>query len=132
MRPIDHLFSQIDSVIRSFRGNVLDFSDKEGQQSKDRLMNVFSGLTAPIIGKTAASDMCFYCFDRLEGRHPEGLQKLGFIAAFLIGEYDDKTMELDAGDWSEIKETLEDISGEINMDTLTELLGELLNRGVLT
>jgi hypothetical protein len=131
MTPIDHLFSQIDSAIRSFRGNPLAFSDREGQQVKDRLMNAFLNLTANVVGKNAASDLSLYCIDQLEGKNPETLQKLGFIAAFLIGEYDDATMQLNADDWNEIKETLEDVSGEINIDTLTELLADLLNRGVL-
>jgi hypothetical protein len=131
MKPIDHLFSQIDSVTRSFRGNTLVFSDREGQQSKDRLIHAFSSLTSPVIGKNAAGDICCYCFDKIEGQALENLQKLGFIAAFLIGEYDNETMKLDADDWNEIKETLDEVSGEINLDTLTELLGNLLDRGVL-
>jgi hypothetical protein len=131
MKPIDHFFSQIDVVVRSFRGNNLIFSDREGQQSQDRLMNAFSSLTAPVIGKTAADDICLYCLNKLEGENPESLQKLGFIAAFLLGEYDENSMNLDSSDWNEIKDTLNDVSGEINLDTLTELLGDLLNRGVL-
>jgi hypothetical protein len=131
MKPIDHFFSQIDSVIRSFRGNNLIFTDREGQQSQDRLMQAFSSLTAPVIGKAATNDICLYCINKLEGEKPETLQKLSFIAAFLLGEYDDKSMNLDTDDWNEIKETLNDVSGEINLDTLTELLGDLLNRGKL-
>jgi hypothetical protein len=88
-------------------------------------------LTAPVIGKDAANDLCVYCFEKLEGQNAENLQKLGFIAAFLLGEYDDASMNLDTDDWNEIKETLNDISGDINLDTLTELLGGLLNRGFL-
>jgi hypothetical protein len=131
MKPIDHLFSQVNSIIRSFRGNILVFSDREGAQAKDRLTSAFSSLTAPIIGKSAANDLCLYCLNKLEGQNPETLEKLGFIAAFLIGEYDDENMKLDTDDWTEIKETLDDVSGEINLDTLTELLGDLLDRGVL-
>jgi hypothetical protein len=131
MKPIDHLFSQIDSVVRSFRGAVLVFSDREGQQTKDRLINAFSSLTAPIVGKTAAGDLCLYCLEKIEGQSLENLQKLGFIAAFLIGEFDDDTMNLEYDDWNEIKETLNDVSGEINLDTLTELLGDLLDRNIL-
>ncbi len=131
MKPIDHFFSQIDSLVRSFRSEALTFQGDDERQLKDRLAASFLSLTAPIIGKTAAGDLCLYCFDKLEGKKPEALEKLGFIAAFLTGEYDDNTMRLDAEDWDEIKETLNDASGEMNMDMLTELLGELLNRGVL-
>jgi hypothetical protein len=131
MKPIDHFFSQIDSVTRSFRGNSLAFSDREGQQLQERLISAFLSLTAPVVGKDAANDMCLYCLEKLEGEKPETLQKLGFIAAFLLGEYDDETMKLDDDDWIEIKETLNDVSGEINLDILTELLGALLDRGVL-
>jgi hypothetical protein len=131
MKPIDHFFSQIDSAIRSFRGNVLVFSDRENQQTQERLINAFTGLTAPIIGKDSANDLGLYCFNKIEGEMPENLQKIGFIAAFLLREFDNDSMKLDTDDWNEIKETLNDISGEINLDTLTELLGDLLDRGAL-
>lgn len=131
MKPIDHFFSQIDAVVRSFRGNLLAFGDNEGQQVQERLRNAFSSLTAPVIGESAARDLCLYCFDTLEDQNPENLQKLGYIAAFLLDEYDNTTMKLGTADWHEIKETLNDVSGEINLNTLTKLLGALLDRGVL-
>ncbi len=131
MRPIDHFFSQIDSAARVFQGKNITFLDREGQQTRDRLINAFSGLAAPVLGKNAASDLCLYCLDRVEGEKPETLQKLGYMAAFLTGEYDDNTMKLDEDDWNEIRETLEDVSGEIDLNTLTELLADLLDRGIL-
>lgn len=131
MRPIDHFFSQIDSASRLFRGGELDFRVAGGQEARDRLMSGFTGLTAPILGKPAASDLCMYCLDSLEGKKPESLQKLGYMAAFFLGEFDDAVMRLDADDWNEIRETLEDVSDEINLDTLTELMADLLERKVL-
>jgi hypothetical protein len=40
-------------------------------------------------------------------------------------------MELDAGEWEAIRDTLEDAAGEMDLKTLTSLMGELLERGKL-
>jgi hypothetical protein len=87
----------------------------------------FSALASPVIGQEAAEDL----FCRSQERHgAEVPQKLGAIAAFLLGEYDDP-MGLEKDDWEDLRETLEEVSGEINLDTLTTLMGELLSRGKL-
>lgn len=131
MHPIDHFFSQIDSSSRTFRGDPIDFGSPSGKETRDRLLGAFTSLAGPVIGKDAASDLCLYCFDRIEGKEPDSLQKLGYMAAFFLGYYDDKTMNLDAEDWDEIRETLEDVSGDIDLNTLTELMAALLERGSL-
>jgi hypothetical protein len=38
-------------------------------------------------------------------------------------------MSLADDDWEDIRETLEEVAGEMNMDTLTALMGDLLSRG---
>ena len=53
------------------------------------------------------------------------------MAAFFLGEYDSPSMPLDQADWQEIRGTLEDVSGEMDLNILTALMGELLSRGVL-
>jgi hypothetical protein len=119
MRPVDHFLSKLDRI----SAVALD-SRTLGSVEKD-----FSALLAPILGATVASDMFNRVLDRAA---PEiALRKLGSMAAFFLGEYDEGAMPLEKEDWEEIQGTLEDVSGEIDLKTLTALMGELLSRGVL-
>jgi hypothetical protein len=119
MRPVDHFLSQLDKLERAV------------QIDEDRLVQDFVSLCAPVTGVPAAEDLCCSLLDRLRNSAPPPLRKLGFAAAFLLGEFDD-TMSLDQEDWEDIRETLEEIAGEMNLETLTTLMGELLSRGKLT
>jgi hypothetical protein len=128
MRPIDHFFSQLS---RFEAGPGLD-----GKQLA-RLSGDFTALVAPLTGARTAGELFDRALGRMEltggpeksgGRRPS-LQKLGAIAAFFTGEFDDETMSLDDDDWEDLRETLEEISGEMDIDVLTALMGELLNRG---
>jgi hypothetical protein len=114
MRPLDYFFS---------------LADREGAFSPDgRLCREFVKLTAPLLGEAHAGDLCFRTGSRLgetAGR------TLGNMAAFLLGEFDDRTMALEEADWDEIRETLEDAAAGIDMNILTGLMGELLSRGSL-
>jgi hypothetical protein len=89
----------------------------------------FVGLIAPVLGASVAADLCNRTLE--SAAVPAGLQKLGGMAAFFLGEYDEETMPLDDDDWQEIREILEDVSGEMDINTLTSLMGELLSRGFL-
>jgi hypothetical protein len=120
---VDHFLSQLDKLERS--AAALDAA------GGDRLVRDFVSLCAPVTGASAAEDLCRSILDRLCGSAPPPLQKLGFAAAFLLGEFDN-TMNLDQDDWEDIRETLEDVSGEMNLETLTALMGELLSRGKLS
>ncbi|GHV57392.1 hypothetical protein AGMMS49579_23210 [Spirochaetia bacterium] len=121
MRPVDHFLSQLEKLERTIPPSAVD---------EDRLVRNFVGLCAPVTGAAAAEDLCRSILDRMRGAVPPPLQKIGFTAAFLLGEFDD-TMNLDQDDWEDIRETLEDIAGEMNLETLTTLMGELLSLGKL-
>jgi hypothetical protein len=108
MRPLDQFFSKLASL--------------ESSPDRSRLEQDFSRLIAPVLGAAAAADI---------GNRTLDPWKLGFMAAFFLGEYDEKTMPLDHDDWHTIRETLEDVSGEMDINTLTALMGDLLSRGVL-
>jgi hypothetical protein len=134
MRPIDHFFSQLErSPFGGHgRGPSLD------SRAADYLSGEFISLTAPVIGAAAAKDIFARSLERIEkaaggaARAPDGgLVKLGCIAAFFLGEYDDHTMKLNKDDWEDIRETLEEVSSEIGMNTLTALMGALLEKGKL-
>ncbi|AEF80603.1 hypothetical protein [Leadbettera azotonutricia] len=120
MQPIDHFNSRLaksESSVRSGQGL--------GKKDADFLEGEFVSLIAPILGKGEAGDLFRRTLERCQG---SSLVKIGAVAAFLLGEKGDDSV-LDAGDWEDIKETLEDLAGEMDLDTLTTLMGELLVRG---
>jgi hypothetical protein len=132
MRPIDHFFPRIDALEISLSSPEID------PRVEQRLSGEFCRLTAPVIGASAASNLCYRILERIRrtavptpGSRPAVLEKLGSIAAFFLGEYNDFTMPLDKTDWEDIQETLKDVSEEIDINTLTKLMGELLSRGFL-
>jgi hypothetical protein len=98
---------------------------------EDRVSREFVSLAAPVLGAAAAQDLCASVLDRLKTKPPGGYLKLGFIAAFLLEDFDDDSMELDDDDWKDIRETLEDASTGMSLETLTVLMNELLSRGKL-
>ena len=121
MRPIDQFFFRIGRVEAA-----PGFDEKQ----LARLSGDFAALVAPLTGKRTAGELFDRALERVERPGGGGsLRKLGAIAAFFIGEFDDETMSLEDEDWEDIRETLEEISGEIDMNVLTALMGELLNRG---
>jgi hypothetical protein len=122
MRPIDHFLSQADRLALSLKPGEVP-----GEESKSRLLFEFSSLVSPVTGREAAEDL--FCRS-LERHGPGALQKLGAMAAFLLGEYDD-SMDLEKEDWEDLRETLEEVSEEIDLNTLTSLMGDLLSRGKL-
>jgi hypothetical protein len=123
MQPIDHFNSQLVKFESSIRpGQGL------GKKDADFLEGEFVSLIAPILGQAEAVDLFRRTLERCQRAGPSSLGKIGAIAAFLLGEEGDDSV-LDAEDWEDIKETLEDLSGEMDLDTLTALMGELLSRG---
>jgi hypothetical protein len=126
VRPIDHFFSKLASLESSLRSPAAGLPPKD----RSRLEQDFSHLIAPVLGAAAAADLGHRTLDRIAAA-PLALRTLGAMAAFFLGEYDGETMPLNHDDWQEIRETLEDVSGEMDINTLTALMGELLSRGIL-
>jgi hypothetical protein len=123
MRPIERFLSQLERLTLSLKPG-----ENPDGQTASRLCAEFSSLTAPVIGREAAADLFYRTMER--GKPGERMQKLGALAAFFLEEFED-TASLDEEDLENIRETLEEVSGEINLDTLTALMGELLSRGKL-
>jgi hypothetical protein len=113
MRPIDHFFSALSR-----------------ERDEQRLEGEFSSLIGAVLGVPAAGELCARTLDRIKKGSPPDIQRLGSVAAFFRGEYED-TMPLEPEDWEDIRETLEDAAPTMNLDTLTRLMGELLDRGKL-
>jgi hypothetical protein len=135
VRPVEHFLSLLDRLeqARDTGGASANGADRnrESKETEERLVREFVSLAAPVIGAVAAEDLCAAALDRLRAKGSREYRKIGFIAAFLLGDFDDDSMELDDGDWEDIRETLEDVSGEMSLETLTNLMGELLSRGKL-
>jgi hypothetical protein len=121
MRPIDHFISQLD------RSPV---SSQDGE-SLNRIERDLVSLIAPAIGVGPAEDFSGRILDRKKTNTTGSLRKIGYMAAFFLGEYDDASMPLEAEDWQEIKESIEDASEEIDIAALTILMNGLLSRGLL-
>jgi hypothetical protein len=119
MRPVDHFLSKVDRVSAA----PLD------SRTRLRFERDFGALVAPVLGAAVAADLYNRTLDRVAA--DAGLRKLGAMAAFFLGEYDEETMPLERDDWEEIRGTIEDISEEIDIKTLSALMGELFSRGAL-
>ncbi|MDR3167951.1 MAG: hypothetical protein LBT93_08405 [Treponema sp.] len=125
---INRFFSKIASLEGAL-GSAPVTLDAGG---RERLGTDFSRLLAPVIGASAAADLFSRTLERILGKNPESLKTLGALASFFLEADEDPSMPLREEDWQEIRDTLEDVSGEMDLDTLTALMGKLLSRGMLT
>jgi hypothetical protein len=124
MQAIDHFFSALQRFGSSLRpGNKLD--EKMG-----RLRGDFVSLVGPVVGADAAGDLFSRALERCSSPEGVSLARIGFLAAFFLGGYDD-SMALTDEDWADIKETLDESAEEMDLNTLTVLMDELLKRGAL-
>jgi hypothetical protein len=121
---IDHFIAQLDRLAASVPG-------QPDIRTLDRSEHEFATLIAPVIGVSSAQDLAARIRERLEKNTTTSLRKMGYIAAFFLGEYDDASMPLEDEDWQEIRETIEDASEEIDIAALTSLMDGLLSRRLL-
>jgi hypothetical protein len=119
MRPVAHFLSQLDKMERG-----------PSAGAEETALRGFVELTAPVIGKAGARDLSAAILGILREKPGPSYLRLGYAAAFLLGEFDD-SMTLDAAEWEEIRDALEEAAGEMDLNTLTALMGELLSRGKL-
>jgi hypothetical protein len=121
-----------------------------------RISAEFISLVSPAIGRVSAANLASaYLFEKRPssvpaaknadgksgGIHAEDpaacrhILKLGYIAAFFLGQYDDDSMNaasrLEKEDWRNIRSILEEAAGDIDLNTLTLLMGKLLEQGAL-
>jgi hypothetical protein len=121
----DNFFSNLASLEKSLGSAPLNLDSGD----EERLCRDFSLLLAPVIG---AADRLFYrTMERIRGKKPETLRTLGALAAFFLGEDGEPSAALHDDDWRDIQTTLEDASGEMDLDTLTLLMGKLVSKGKL-
>jgi hypothetical protein len=124
MYTIDRFISQLDKLSASLQSG-------KTSRTLEGVERDFAALIAPVIGIRPAEDLAGRMLERIKSSGTGSLRKIGYTAAFFLGEYDEASMSLDAEDWQEIKEIIEDTSEEIDIITLTSLMNGLLSRGLL-
>ncbi len=124
MRDADHFLSELDALGRSGTKTV-------DPRLASRLSASFCRLTVPVVGAEAAEGLFRYWVDSYGAKAEPEFPPLGYLAAFLLREYDGETMPLDRRDFEELLDTLNDAAGEIDMNVLTELMAELVSLGLL-
>jgi hypothetical protein len=128
---IDRFIAQLDRLTASLKGDG-DTGLAVSVQALDQAEREFATLITPIIGVSPAKNFAARIRRRLEKNTANSpLRKMGYIAAFFRGEYDDTSRPLEAEDWQEIRETIEDASEEIDIAALTSLMDGLLSRRLL-
>ncbi|MDR2070728.1 MAG: hypothetical protein LBP81_04855 [Treponema sp.] len=128
MNPASHFAAYLDRLTASLPGGG---STGPAASILDQAEQEFAALIAPIIGVSPAKHLAFYAREHTQHDAPGFLQKMGYMAAFFLGEYNDASMPLEVEDWQEIRETIEDASEEIDITVLTSLMNELLSRRLL-
>jgi hypothetical protein len=128
MSPIDHFFSQLDRLEQSLKPGEIP-----GKKDSDYLERDFASLVGPVLGAQEAAEIFRRTQDRMAAvpgqKFPLG--KFGALAAFFLGQFNNDSMALSDDDWDDVQETLKELSGEMNIDTLTALMQDLINLGKL-
>lgn len=119
MRASDHFYSELDALARRAAGDPL--SAERG----------FSRLAAPVVGEVASGELFRWWRERHASGPSVGWDKLGHLAAFVLGEYDDASMDLDAEDWASVRDIVSAEAEEMNLADLTRLMADLVSRGAL-
>jgi hypothetical protein len=136
MSSTDHFIARLDRLADSLKGGGASgpeaaISGRQDIRALDQAEREFVSLAAPVIGVSPAEDLALYIRERREKNAAVSLRKIGYMAAFLLGEYADASMPLEAEDWQKIREAIEDASEEIDIAALTTLMDGLLSRGLL-
>lgn len=119
MRPSDHFYSELESTAR--HGDV---QPKSAEHS-------FTRLTAPVVGDVAAGELFRFWEERHAAAKPIQWEKLGHLAAFILGDYDDASMDLDKKDWEAVRDIMSAEAESMNLDDLTRIMADLVSRGAL-
>jgi hypothetical protein len=142
MLTADHFLSQLAAIASRAAADIPD---------NKWIAAEFIRLVSPSIGRVPAANLAFtYLFEKRPSPDvseavpvvpavpaadsedkARRLLKLGYIVAFFLGQYDDDSMDLEKEDWQNIRSILEEASDEINIDTLTIHMGNLLEHGAL-
>jgi hypothetical protein len=106
-------------------GGALRPGEMPDRETIARTKDDFASLVAPVLGRDAGADLFCRILDR-----GCSLDRIGAAASFFLQEQDDLEA-LNSLDWEDIRETLEDASGVMDINILTTLMGTLLSLGKL-
>jgi hypothetical protein len=123
MRASEHFYSELDAAARRNRGSPT--AAVEGASL------AFSRLVAPIAGEDVANELFNWWLERYGTGEAPHWEKLAHISAFVLGDYDAATMDLDATDWEAIRDVLSGAADELDLDVLSRLMMDLVSRGAL-
>lgn len=101
------------------------------QADQTYLSQNFNSLCSHIIGTEASNSLFEYWLENCAYKNKATFLKLGYFAAFLAEEYDAESMPLDAEDFIELRDTLNEAAEEMDMDVLTNLMSELVSSGYI-
>jgi hypothetical protein len=125
MLASDHLLSELASLARR-----REASPAAAAAAVESAELSFKRAVVPVVGTTVAEELFAWWRDEAAAG-PSGFERLGYIAAFLLGEYEQASMPLPADAWSQVREALSAEAESLDLDVLTKLMGELVSRGVL-
>jgi hypothetical protein len=126
MREADHFYSVLEGIRKRSRpgSGLRDAGEDEAKRAFERLV-------IPVTGDTVASELFRWWSEKYGAEDEPRWERLGHIAAFVLGDFDDGTMELDADDWDAIRDAVAGEADDLDLDTLTRLMTDLVSRGVL-
>jgi hypothetical protein len=122
MRASDHFYTELDLAARRNRGSTVSAAEEASY--------AFRRLVGPTVGEDTAEELFNWWLERHGGETPRW-DKLGHIGAFILGDYDAATMDLDQEDWEAIRDILSAAADELDLDVLSRLMSDLVSRGVL-
>jgi len=134
MRPADHIYSELEAIARSLKAANARAPEKylaSNFSAIESAKTIFLRLAVPILGESAASELFVWWSERHGTAGEPRFEKLAHIGSFLIGDYDEEKMDLDAEDWAYIRDSISAEAEEMNMDTLSRLMTDLVDRGAL-
>jgi hypothetical protein len=123
MRESDHFYSELVQVARRNRGSLAAAIEEASL--------AFSQLVSSIVGADIADELFGWWQERYAGGAAPQWEKLGHIAAFTLGDYDETTMDLDKDDWVAIRDILSGAADELDLDVLSRLMADLVSHGAL-
>lgn len=119
MRASEHFYTELEGIARK--------ANAEPSSAE----HAFYRLTAPIVGEAAAEELFRFWEERHAAAGAIDWPKLGHLASFILGDYDDATMDLNKDDWAAVRDIMSAEAEEMNLEDLTRIMADLVSRGAL-
>lgn len=85
----------------------------------------------PVVGEIVTEDLFDHWMGKYGGGEAPDFERLGDLASFLVGDFDDDRMRLDGEDWEAIRDCVSAEADEMNLDQLTRIMSDLVSHGAL-